>query len=61
VSKLLFEIYPDIEIPNNLSDDLRKIYNLDVDPNTARLKLAPWFDQIEKAGLDSFSSIKRTC
>ena len=59
-AKLLFEIYPDIEIAYNLSDGLRKIYNLDIDTDTARLKLARWFDQIEKAGLDSFSSIKRT-
>lgn len=59
-AKLLFKIYPDIELAYNLSDGLRKIYNLNIDPDMARLKLARWFDQIEKAGLDSFSSIKRT-
>lgn len=59
-AKLLFERYPDIEIAYNLSDGLRKIYNQAIDPDTARLKLARWFDQIEKAGLDSFNSIKRT-
>ena len=59
-AKLLFERYPDIEIAYNLSDGLRKIYNQALDPDTARLKLAHWFDQIEKAGLDSFNSIKKT-
>ncbi|WP_206734598.1 ISAon1 family transposase [Ancylomarina salipaludis] len=59
-AKLLFERYPDIEIAYNLSDGLRKIYNQAIDLNTARLKLARWFDQIEKACLDSFNSIKRT-
>ncbi len=59
-ARLLFERYPDIEIAYNLSDGLRKIYNQTIDINTARLKLARWFDQIEKAGLDSFNSIKRT-
>lgn len=59
-TKLLFERYPDIETAYNLSDGLRKIYNQAIEPNTARLKLAHWFDQIEKAALDSFNSIKRT-
>lgn len=59
-AKLLFEKYPDIEIAYNLSDGLRKIYNQAIEPNTARLKLAHWFDEIEKVGLDSFNSIKKT-
>ena len=59
-ASILFERYPDIQRAYELSDGLRKIYNLDIDPDTARLKLAHWFDQIEKAGLDSFNSIKRT-
>ena len=59
-AKLLFERYANIKTAYNLSDGLRKIYNQIIDPDTARLKLARWFDQIEKAGLDSFSSIKRT-
>ena len=58
--RLLFERYPDIELAYQLSDGLRKIYNQAIEPNTARLKLARWFDQIEKAGLNSFNSIKRT-
>lgn len=57
---LLFERYPDLELAYQLSDDLRKIYNQDIEPNTARLKLARWFDKIEKVGLNSFNSIKRT-
>ena len=59
-ARLLFERYPDIELAYQLSDGLRKIYNQAIEPNTARLKLAHWFDQIEKAGLNSFNSIKRT-
>ncbi|MGZ2371564.1 transposase [Ancylomarina sp. YFZ004] len=51
---------PNIEIAYNLSDGLRKIYNQYLDLNIARLKFARWFDQIEKARLDSFNSIKRT-
>ena len=57
---IIFERYPDIERAYQLSDGLRKIYNQAIEPNTARLKLAHWFDEIEKAGMDSFNSIKRT-
>jgi transposase len=59
-AKLLFERFPDIEKAYNLSDGLRKIYNQNIDPDSARLKLAHWFDEIEKANMDSFNSIKRT-
>lgn len=59
-ANLLFERFPDIEKAYNLSDGLRKIYNQNIDTNSARLKLAHWFDEIEKADMDSFNSIKRT-
>lgn len=59
-ARMLFERYPDIRNAYDLSDGLRKIYNQAIEPNTARLKLAHWFDQIEKSGLYSFNSIKRT-
>ena len=57
---IIFERYPEIKRAYQLSDGLRKIYNQAIEPNTARLKLAHWFDEIEKAGIDSFNSIKRT-
>ncbi|WP_368667580.1 transposase [Ancylomarina sp. 16SWW S1-10-2] len=59
-ASILFERYPGIQRAYQLSDGLRKIYNQDLDPNTARLKLAHWFDEIEKAGMDSFNAIKKT-
>ena len=59
-ASILFERYPTIERAYQLSDGLRRIYNQALEPNTARLKLAHWFDEIEKADLDSFNSIKKT-
>jgi len=59
-ASILFERYPDIERAYQLSDGLRKIYNQNLEPNTARLKFAHWFDDIKKAGMDSFNSIKKT-
>ncbi|MBL4560848.1 MAG: hypothetical protein JKX79_07655 [Labilibaculum sp.] len=43
-ARIFFERYPDIKNAYNLSDGLRKIYNQAIEPNTARLKLAHWFD-----------------
>jgi transposase len=57
---LLFERFPEIEKAYLLCDGLRRIYNQDLEQNVARLKLAKWFDEIEKAGMESFNSIKRT-
>nr|WP_320120743.1 transposase [uncultured Marinifilum sp.] len=59
-ARLLFERFPEIKKAYRLSDGLRKIYNQSLEPNVARLKLAQWFDEIERAGMDSFNSIKRT-
>ncbi len=59
-AKLLFEKYPDIEEAYYLSDQLRRIYNQKLDPSSARLQLAKWFNEIEVAGFDSFNSIRKT-
>ena len=59
-AKILFELYPNLEKAYHLSDRLRQIYNQKIEPDVARLKLAKWFDEIEKSGFDSFNSIKKT-
>ena len=57
---LLFQRYPDIEKAYGLANQLRRIYDQVIDPDVARIKLAKWFDKIEKSGFDSFNSIRRT-
>lgn len=59
-ANILFDNYPDIESAYHLANQLRCIYNQVIDPDVARLKLAKWFDEIEKAGFDSFNSIRQT-
>jgi len=59
-TRIIFKKYPDIEKAYNLANQLRNIYNQALDPNVARLKLAKWFDEIEKTEFESFNSIKRT-
>ena len=59
-AKILFERFPDIEKAYYLANQLRQIYNQKLDPSRARLKLAKWFDEIDKSGFDSFNTIRRT-
>ncbi|WP_316928974.1 transposase [Aquimarina agarivorans] len=44
----------------NLAQKLKYIYENNNDKNVARLKLAKWYNQVEKEGFKSFNTIART-
>ncbi|WP_286384861.1 transposase, partial [Myroides odoratimimus] len=43
-----------------LANNLRQIYNLQIDKEIAMTKLAHWFNDIEKASLKHFSTVLKT-
>lgn len=57
---ILFNLYPKIEKAYNLAQKLKYIYENNNDKNVARLKLAKWYNQVEKEGFKSFNTIART-
>ncbi|WP_010180207.1 transposase [Aquimarina agarilytica] len=57
---ILFKLYPKIEKAYNLAQKLKYIYENNNDKNVARLKLAKWYNQVEKEGFKSFNTIART-
>ena len=59
-AKILFNHYPDIETAYNLTHRLRMIYNHTKEKGKALPKLALWYNDIEKAGYESFRTIAET-
>ena len=59
-AELLFERYPTLEKAYNLSRKLSFIFSQRVTKQIAYKKLALWFNEVEKAGLKSFSKIVDT-
>lgn len=59
-ARLLFELFPNIQNAYQLAQDLKSIYDHNYDKNIARLKLANWYNQVEKQGFKSFNTIVRT-
>jgi transposase len=59
-ARLLFELFPNIQNAYQLAQDLKSIYDHNYDKNVARLKLANWYNQVEKQGFKSFNTIVRT-
>ncbi|AJA70114.1 transposase [Myroides odoratimimus] len=59
-AKVLFELYPEIKQAYLLANNLRQIYNLQIDKEIAMTKLAHWFNDIEKASLKHFSTVLKT-
>ncbi len=57
---LRFERYPDIEKAYSLSSQLTEIYNLKIIPSLAMTKFDQWFKDVEQAGFDAFSTVRRT-
>jgi hypothetical protein len=57
---LLFRLYPQLEQAYELSQKLGYIYQTVKDKGVAYLKLAQWYDQVEKAGFKSFNTVSRT-
>lgn len=54
---MLFELYPNISKVFSLVQQLRRIYSSCKSVAGARLKLALWYNQVNKAGFHSFNSV----
>lgn len=59
-AELLFERYPKLKRAYDLAYGLHEIYNWRINPEVARLKLAHWFNDVETAAFNTFTTIKRT-
>jgi len=59
-SKILFELYPDIEKAYNLVNGLRNIFNTATSIQTAYTKLAHWYKDIELTKFKAFNSVTNT-
>ena len=59
-AELLFGIYPDIANAYSLSHKLRLIYSKTKVKGVAYTKLARWFNDVQKSGIDTFRTIEET-
>jgi transposase len=59
-AKILFKLYPNIEKAYNLAQALSHIFENNTNKDVARLKLAQWYNKVEKAQLKSFNTISRS-
>ena len=59
-AKILFEQYPDISEAHDLTHQLRVIFNSCTSKGSAYLKLALWYNRVEKSGFESFGTIAET-
>jgi transposase len=59
-AQILFQLHPTIEKAYNLAQGLSYIFENNTDKNVARLKLAHWYDKVEKSKFKSFNTIARS-
>lgn len=59
-AKILFKLYPTIEKAYNLAQGLSYIFENNTVKDVARLKLAHWYNKVEKSQFKSFSTIARS-
>lgn len=59
-AELLFKLHPNILKAYELSQGLSYVFENNNDKNIARLKLAQWYDKVEKAGFKSFNTISKS-
>jgi len=59
-AKVLFKEYPQIKQAYQLSQELRQVFSQNSRKNVAILKLAQWYDKVEKSGFKSFATIMNT-
>jgi transposase len=57
---ILFEEYPDIKTAYGLCHSLRMIFSKNTIKDAARLSMARWYNEVEKAGFHSFNVIAAT-
>ena len=56
-AEIIFENYPELEKAYDLAMELTDIYNARSIKDAARLKLARWFNKVEKLGVDNFYTV----
>jgi len=56
-SYILFELYPDIEKPCELAQDLRIIFEKTTDKIIGLSRIAKWHEKVNQSGFKSFNSI----
>ncbi len=54
---IIFEHYPELSRAYDLAMELTDIYNVKSIKDAARLKLAKWFNKVEKLGVDNFYTV----
>lgn len=59
-ANLLFGMYPDIAQAYSLAHKLRLIYSKTKAKGVAYTKLARWFNEVQKSGIDTFRTIEET-
>ena len=59
-AEILFELYPTVEKAYNLSQGLSHVFENNTDKNIARLKLAHWYNKVEKSQFKSFNTIAKS-
>lgn len=59
-AEILFTLYPNIKKAYELAQGLSNIYENNTDKDVARLKLAHWYDKVEKSEFKSFNTIARS-
>lgn len=56
-AEIVFENYPELKKAYDLAMELTDIYNARSIKDAARLKLARWFNEVEKLGADNFYTV----
>lgn len=56
-AQIIFEHYPTLKKAYDLAMKLTDIYNIKSIKDAARLKLAKWFNEVEKFGVDNFYTV----
>lgn len=56
-AEIIFENYPELKKAYDLAMELTDIYNARSIKDAARLKLARWFNKVEKLGVDNFYTV----
>ena len=59
-AEILFKLYPSIEKAYDLAQELSHIFENNTNKDVARLKLAQWYDKVEKTQFKSFNTISRS-
>jgi len=59
-AKLLFKHFPKIEQAYNLAQGLSFIYENNYDKRVAIVKLAKWYNKVEKSGFKDFNTVSRS-